>query len=199
MDVLHKATVYPLPQHLIADYEAIDILVCKLMDEAKVKYRKLHTGSIPWSPTYNKHCLLLEYWLMSHKYINYEYKNTRQLIVLQNKLQLTYDSSLNVTKIEEQIVLARASRNSSRKECKRITEIVSLEYRTQLATAKDEAGEMKTYLLLNNINHIEAQRRLFRNIRHMKGTLQCGSTYKFTVTEGNGETKECTDKIPIEN
>ena len=27
MDVLHKSTVYPLPQHLKDDYEAIDILV----------------------------------------------------------------------------------------------------------------------------------------------------------------------------
>ena len=35
MDVLHKATFYPLPQHLIDDYEAIDVLVCKLVDKAE--------------------------------------------------------------------------------------------------------------------------------------------------------------------
>ena len=99
MDVLHKATVYPLPQHIIDDYEAIDLLVCKLMDEAEKQCRKLHAGSIPWSPVYKKSCLLLEYWLMRRSYFNHEHRNTRQLIILQNKLQLAYDPSLNVTKI----------------------------------------------------------------------------------------------------
>ena len=109
MDILRKATVYSLPRHLIDNYVAIDVLVCKLMDEAEEQCRKLHTGSIPWSPAYNKRYLLLEYWLMRRSYFNYEYRST-QLIVLQNKLQLTYDLSLNVTKIEEQIVIAHLSR-----------------------------------------------------------------------------------------
>ena len=34
MDVLHKVTSL-LPQHLIDDYEAIDVLVCKHIDEAE--------------------------------------------------------------------------------------------------------------------------------------------------------------------
>ena len=41
MDVLHKATVYPLPRHLIENYEAIDVLICKLMDEAKGNLQKI--------------------------------------------------------------------------------------------------------------------------------------------------------------
>ena len=46
MDLHHKATVYPLIQHLIDDYETIDVLVCKLMDEAEEKFRNLHTRPI---------------------------------------------------------------------------------------------------------------------------------------------------------
>ena len=37
---------------------------------------------------------------------------------------------------------------------------------------KEEAGEMKASVFLNNVNHIEAQRRLFRNIRNMEGKLK---------------------------
>ena len=44
MDVLHKAAVYPLPQHIISEYDAIDVLVYKLMDEAEEKCRTLQTG-----------------------------------------------------------------------------------------------------------------------------------------------------------
>ena len=35
MDVLHKTAVYPLHQHLIDEYEDIDVLPCKLMDETE--------------------------------------------------------------------------------------------------------------------------------------------------------------------
>ena len=44
-----------------------------------------------------------------------------------------------------------------------MVESLSLEYRTQLAMAKEETGEINTAVFLSNTNHIEAQRRLFRN------------------------------------
>ena len=120
-------------------------------------------------------------------------ENTRQLIVLQNKLQLTYDLSLNVAKIKEQIVLA----HSSSKKCQRITESLSLEYQTQFTMAKEEAGEIKATVFISNDNHIEAQRILFRNIQHLQGKSKGSSASKVTVTEGNGKTKEYTDDTTI--
>ena len=59
---------------------------------------------------------------------------------------------------------------------------LSLEYRTQLALAKEEAGEIKAASFLRNMNHVEAQRRLHRNIRHMEGNLKGGITSKVIAT-----------------
>ena len=82
MDVLHKTTVYPLNQHLIDDYETIDVLVCKLIDEAEGLFRKLQTGSNSWSSAYKKSSLLLEYLLIRRKCFNSEHKNIGQIIIL---------------------------------------------------------------------------------------------------------------------
>ena len=38
-----------------------------------------------------------------------------------------------------------------------LAESLSLEYRTQLALAKEEAGEVKAATFLRKMNHIEAQ------------------------------------------
>ena len=79
-----------------------------------------------------------------------------------------------------------------------IAESSSFEYMAQLAIAKEEAGEIKIAVFLSNVNHIEAQRRWFKNIQHKEGILKGNSTSKAMVREENGETKEYTDKISIE-
>ena len=59
-----------------------------------------------------------------------------------------------------------------------LADSLSLEYRTQLALAKEETGELKAATFLRNMNHEEAQRRIFRNIRHMEGKVKGGCTSK---------------------
>ena len=48
MDRLHKRITYLLPQALAEEYEYIDSVIKKLMEEAEKKCRKLRTGDIPW-------------------------------------------------------------------------------------------------------------------------------------------------------
>ena len=50
---------------------------------------------------------------------------------------------------------------------------------------------------MRNTNHIEAQRRLFQNIRHMEESIKGGSTFKVATRE-NGNLVEYTEKIQIE-
>ena len=76
-------------------------------------------------------------------------------------------------------------------------ESLSLEYRTQLALAKEEAGEVKAATYIRNLNHIEAQRRLFRNIRHMEGKSKGGCTSKVIKQVGLDQI-EFTKKEDIE-
>ena len=66
-----------------------------------------------------------------------------------------------------------------------------------MALAKEEAGEIKAASYLRNMNHVEAQRRLFRNIRHMEGKTKGGSTSKVT-TKIEGRDVEVTNKVDIE-
>ena len=79
-----------------------------------------------------------------------------------------------------------------------IVDIPGLEYRTQLAMANEEAGKLKATVFLQNLNHIEAQRHLFRNIKHSEGVIKEGNT-SLTVTRENEVEVEHIEQKPIEN
>ena len=112
----------------------------------------------------------------------------RHLIVLQNKLNITYDPSLTLVDIIKEI--KDAFRN--RKHIKKIVENLSLEYFTQFADAKEAAGEVKAASYLCSLKHTEFTRRLYRNIRQMGKKLKGGSTTYDTVLQPDGTYKELT-------
>ena len=68
-----------------------------------------------------------------------EIDNTRYLIRLQNKVRIEYDPTLSLEEVETKIVQAY----EQRKICKQEAESLSLEYRTELAMAKEAAGNIK--------------------------------------------------------
>ena len=67
-------------------------------------------------------------------------------------------------------------------------ESLSFEY-----IAKEEVGELKDAVFLRNSSYIEAQRRLFQNIIHMKRRIKGSSTFKVTAQE-NGNQVEYTEE-----
>ena len=79
-----------------------------------------------------------------------------------------------------------------------MAESLSYEYRTQLALAKEEAGEIKAATFLRIANNIEAQRRMYQNIRYMEGKVKGSSTSKLTATSEEGHQIKLTDKLEIE-
>ena len=139
MDRVHKFTSFPLPQAVIDEYEELDVLLSKLMQDAEKQCRKLHINSVPWSPAYKRACMLLDYWIQRRIYKKGLHQNVRQLKVLQNKLKINFDNTLSLDDITLNIVNAACERRRAKKDA----EALSLEYRTQLALAKEEAGEMK--------------------------------------------------------
>ena len=70
------------------------------------------------------------------------------------------------------------STHKERKKIKLMAESLSVEYRQRLALAKEQAGEIKAATCLRNLNRIEAQRRIHRNIRVMEQKYKGGSTSK---------------------
>ena len=118
------------------------------MEKAELKCRKLKMGRVPWSPSYRKIQLEFDYWRMRSRYKLGLHRNVRQLQVLQNQLKIIYDKTLTLHEINKKI-----------KECyqrkKRIvlmSESLSLEYRQQLAAAKEADGEIKAAMYLRNLN-----------------------------------------------
>ena len=193
MERIYSTSVYPLPTWAAQEYEEIDKEVCRYMYAAEKSCRKLKAGSIQWSPTYQKACVTLEYWLRRRSYFNKKFNNVRHLLVLQKKAGLQYDQNLSLQDINNKISLAYAKKSS----CKKNAESFSLEYRTQLALAKEAAGECEAATYLKTRNAIESKRRLFRNIRHIEGKMRGGFTSKIEV-KSNNMTVEYTDRNSIE-
>ena len=127
------------------------------------------------------------------RYFLKEHTNVRELIVLQNKTNLSYDPNLTLEEITNEIKAA----HGKKRKCKQLAETLSLEYRTQLALAKEKAGETTAANFLRNMNSVEGIRRVYRNIRRMEGKVRGGSTYKIT-TQIDGIETEYTDRSNIE-
>ena len=92
------------------------------------------------------------------------------IFVLQNKLKIEYNSSLNLQEIEIKI----KPTHKERRKIKLMAGSSIIAYRSSLALAKEEVGEVKAATYLNNLNQIEAQRRLHRNIKVIEGKLKEG-------------------------
>ena len=67
---------------------------------------------------------------------------------------------------------------------------LSLEYRTKLAQAKEEVGEVKGAIYICSLNHIERERRVYHNIRVMEDRIKGGLTSKMTITTDDRISKE---------
>ena len=57
---------------------------------------------------------------------------------------------------------------------------------------------MKAATFLRIANNIEAQRRMYRNIRYMEGKVKGSSTSKLTAISEEGHQIKLTDKLEIE-
>ena len=194
MNRVHQFKSFPLPQCVIDEYEAIDVLLSKIMQQAEKQCRKLHTNATPWSPAYKRACILLDYWLQRRIYHKGMHHNVRQLLVLQNKLKLKFNNNLSLDDINSNIVEAACERRKAKKGA----EALSLEYRTQLAIAKEEAGEMKAAQYLRQLNNVENTRKLFQQIRHIEGKIFSGFTSRVTVVNDDGTTTDYTDREAME-
>ena len=194
MNSLHQIAIDPLTTAQQIEYEDIDKLLCINMEKAEKTCRKLHMGTTKWSPTYKKVMLTLEYWKMRKSYFLGLHSNVRQLIVLQNKLELDYDKNLTLNQIVQNI----KQTYKLRLKIKRMAISLNLEYRTRLAEAKEEAGEIKAAVYIRNLNRIEEVRKIFQNIRVMEKKLKGGSTSKVVITSDDGTKIEYSDKKSVE-
>ena len=75
------------------------------------------------------------------------------------------------------------------KQYKKIAEEQSIEYRNQLAKAKEDAGNKSTASYLRDLNEKEAIRKLFHKIKIVEQKLNAGTTSQVQVTNAQGQTE----------
>ena len=109
------------------------------------------------------------------------------------KLNINYEPLLDIIQIEKHIISSYASRKS----VKIMAYSFGLEYKTQ-DLAKGEAGEITATTFFRNMSHLDNQRRIFRNIRHMEGNTKRDSTSKITLTNNDSSVKEFNTKESVE-
>ena len=194
MNTLHARTVHPLPQHLADEYESIDVELCACMDRAEEHCRKFKTGRYKWSPAYQRARAELEYWQERLSHAKGLCNNVKRLQKLQRKLKIQYNPTLT----RDDLLVKVKDAYAERQRCNKASESLNREYRHRLATAKEDAGNIKAATHLRNMNRIEAQRQLFRNIRYMEEKLSAGSTTQVTVTSEDGRTTELTQRDEVE-
>ena len=181
MDSLHRRTVYPLPQPLVAEYESVDKEVCALMDAAEKQCRRINAGALPWSPSFARARKMLEYWRGRLRHKQGKHRDVRHLLTLQKQLEIQYDPTLT----QEDIVQKIQEAFLHRKQCYLQADNLRLDYCARLAKAKEDAGQGPQAAILRNMHRLESQRKMFRRIRYIEQKLKGGSTTQVVVTEGN--------------
>ena len=194
MNALHANCSYPLTEPQKEEYKRLDHHSSQIMKDAERQCRKFKMGRVPWSPTYKKAMLTFEYWCQRHDYILGLNRNVRDLITLQKKLGIQYDNTLTL----DQVKAKKYECYLHRRKMKSIAEQLSLDYRYRLAMAREESGLEQAATYLRSRNKIEAQRRTFRNIRHIEQRIKGGATTHVEITAEDGSVTELSDKDAME-
>ena len=121
-------------------------------------------------------------------------RNVKLLITMQKQADITFERGLSILEVLKRLADARRER----RRCKDIAESLQIEYRHDLAAAKEAAGNIKAAVHLRNMNRVEATRKMHQNIRYMEGKLSAGATAQVTVTSHDGTVTELTAKDDVE-
>ena len=178
---------------LAEEYEEVMKRCNEYMKLSENKCRKLRCEEILWSPTYK---LVMDKLLYGEMRKNYKlglHKNVRQFITLQHKFKIVYNGSLSLIAIIDKIKETHAER----KKIKTIAESLGLEYRHRLVLAKEDEGEMKSASYLKNINRVEPQRRIYRNIWTMEKKWKGENTARVNITKEDGTIDEFNTEKPM--
>lgn len=145
-EIHERATHLPIEK-----FEHLDDKITLAMEKAERGCRKLKSGKVKWSPTYQKACDTVTYWKLTLKESKGDTINIRKLRSLRQKLGLQrFRGSVEVAEME----LQKAQK--TQKKCKRHAENLQLEYRSSLALAKEKEDNIKAATHIHNLTTQEA-------------------------------------------
>ena len=163
------------------------------MHAADKKYRRKITGSVKWSPKYNKEMDLVELWvLLKTRYDKHHY-NGQQLTQIKYKFpHVTPNTN------EAEIKTGIWSEYSVSKVSKNQAEALSIEYCTILSDALEGAGKGQAATHIHNMQRRDEYRTLSRRVKYTKDKFRKPGTTVVTKQRTDGIQLEITDKIPLE-
>ena len=190
---LHATASFPPTPQFTEEYEACDTTLQEAMNKAEHQCRKFKCGNTDWSPEYQSIHDKIDYWLLRIKQLQGRRPNAQLLQRLGRRLCIQYTPltlqglNINLSKAHKERSLFKLRATSA-----------SMEYRNQLAKAKEDAGDLSAANYLRQLNTTEATRKLFSNIRAVEQKLRAGSTSQVQITKNDGEVILHTDKEAIE-
>ena len=193
LNILHRTAIYPPPIGYDRQYERCDNIMQECMMQAEKKCRKFKCGNTDWSPEYQRIHDTIDYWMLRLRYIQGINPNAQMLKRLGKKVKVKY-KVLTTTGIKRKLNQA----HEDRREFKKRASTASLEYRNQLAKAKEEAGNLEAAQYLRQLNDTEAIRKLFGTIRAVEQKINAGATSQVQITKEDGTTVQYTNKKEIE-
>ena len=178
----------------ILHFEELDGLITAAMETAEQKCRKLRTGTIQWSPIYQKACDKISYWKLRHNEALGKRVNNRKIISLRKKLNIHTEQTTSLYAIQEKLEMAK----KERKRCKQYAPELQMEYRYRLAKAKEAEDNIPAATHISNLTHQEQTRTLFRRIRYLERKLSNKSTSRLIVQDQLGNQKEVWKREQVE-
>ena len=160
---------------------------------AEKRCRKFKCGATDWSPQYQKIHNLIDYWLLRRRYQQGLRPNMKLVKRLGTKLHIAY-KTITLKQISTELDKA----HEKRRQFKAQATSHSLEYRNQLAKAKEEAGDKKASTYLKELNEKEAIQKLFHMIKIVEDRIKAGALSQISITEPDGSTKVLTLQKAIE-
>jgi hypothetical protein len=194
MEDLHIKTEQGWLPTDVLRFEELDYIITNAMHDAERKCRKLNMGATKWSPLYQRACDKVTYWKLVKKQYEGKRSNARKILSLQKKLRLTVQCT-SLPEAEDNLLRAI----KEWKKCKKYAPELQMEYRHQLAKAKEEEDNIPAATHIRNLTKQEDTRALFRRIRYLEQKVANLSTSRISVTTSTGVEKEFTRKDQIEH
>ena len=190
---IHTNATYPPPLWIPREYERIDSIIQESMETAERKCRKFKCGETDWSPRFQEIHDTIDYWLLRQRQLQGLRPNMALVKRLGKKLQIRYYPS-NLKTIKKKLDKAHDKRRAFKTEATS----ESMEYRNQLAKAKEEAGDKEAATYLKELNEKEAIRKLFRTIKVIEQRNKAGASSQLNVTNQDGTVSVLTLQQEIE-
>jgi hypothetical protein len=193
-DHIHANATYPPPQWMTREYEKIDTIIQESMNTAEKSCRKFKCGETDWSPKFQEIHDTIDYWLLRQRYMQGLRPNMDLVRRLGEKLNIEYHP-FNLKAIKKQLDKAHDQRRKFKKEATS----ESMEYRNQLAKAKEIEGKKEAATILRELNEKEAIRKLFRTIKAIEQRTTAGASSQLNVTNQDGSVSILTLQKEIED